>query len=727
MQITSFTWAGGRRNGRRHVYSIIQKIRSMSGRMGSLISGFLTNQGSVRVVPLLLLVALGSSEAQQVEHSLPLSQRFTINLAAGVPEYIAYSSSASNAPQSQWFYENTKTSSTYSSPTFAESGDAAWHQVGLPYEANIPRTFINQTSGGGDGSLTGQHNWYRLHFKIDPKYAGQKFMLNLEGSHTAVQVFINGTLLPGISAVAKNVNATHVVGFVPVVVDLTPYLHTDGVTDNAIAIDVARGDSWFEQPGFSGAFRFGQAMAGLFRNVTLVVTNPVHIPLNVYSNQKTWGTYVGTVSEVPADGVTATAASAIVEVQTNVLNESTTTKEVTLTTQIVDASGNVVVTAPPVTQSVAPMTPSSFPSTAAPMFQQQIAIQNPTLWYPNGSTFGKPYLYKVYHIVSVDGVVVDSAQSSLGIRTITWDANLPYFNGHAMPLYGGSGRYDYPALGSAVPDEQQWRDLAQLAAEGGNVWRPGHSTSSEEFVDAADAYGIMVIQPSGDGEGAFTNPSADDTILKEELHRDMIIRDRSHPSIIYWEKDNGGNNPTLADALETIGTSWDNINPRAQASRAYKPEYGLIDECDGDACEVGNKSQFPNNPAFGAEAWDQKGTARGAWDFELAFGAPFLDGWRKSKAANAFGMVQWYFADTPGEISLFAEFQNQPAMNNMVRSFGNSSVDMNRFPKLLYYMYQANWMPYSIQPVVHLAHHWNRSYQYTPGTPIQENAFSNCP
>ena len=49
--------------------------------------------------------------------------------------------------------------------------------------------------------MTGSDNWYRLHFKVDPKYAGQKFMLNIEGSHTGVQVFINGTLLPGISAV----------------------------------------------------------------------------------------------------------------------------------------------------------------------------------------------------------------------------------------------------------------------------------------------------------------------------------------------------------------------------------------------------------------------------------------------------------------------------------------------------------------------------------------------
>ncbi len=52
---------------------------------------------------------------------------------------------------------------------------------------------------------------------------------------------------------------------------------------------------------------------------------------------------------------------------------------------------------------------------------------------------------------------------------------------------------------------------------------------------------------------------------------------------------------------------------------------------------------------------------------------------------------------------------------------------MNRFPRLLYYIYEANWTPYSIKPVVALAHHWNRAYEYTQGTPIQENAFSNCP
>ena len=679
---------------------------------------------------LLYLIGTGPARAQQKETSVPLSQRMTISLAAGMPQSISNATSVSNLPQSQWWYENSRTSPSYATTSFIESGDSSanWQRVGLPYDANIPRTFINQTSGGGQGSLTGNDNWYRLHFKVDTKYAGQKFLLNLEGAHTGVQVYVNGTLLQGISQVTADAQATHVVGFIPVVVDLTPYLHADGSTDNVIAVDVSRGSTWFETPGFSGAFRFGQAMAGLFRNVTLTVTNPVHIPLNVYSNTKTWGTYVGTVSEVPAAQGTSTAASALVEVQTNVLNESATTQQVTLTTQIVDASGNVVMTAPPVTQAVAPMTPATFPSTPTAMFDQQITVPNPTLWYPNNSTYGTPYLYRVYHIVSVNGVVVDAATSPLGIRTITWDANFPYINGHAHYLWGGSGRYDYPALGSSVPDEQVWRDVAQFAAGGGNVWRPGHSTSSEEFVEAADAYGILIDQPSGDGEGAFTNPSADDAQLKQELHRDMIIRDRSHPSILDWEMDNGGNNLTLATELNTLGLTWDAIAPRKQASRAYSPQYAYIDECDGAGCELGNKQQNPNNPAFGAEYWDNVGTGRGlAWDYELAFANGYLNDWRNGRAANSFGMAQWYFADTPGEVAQWAEYGSNSTMSNYVRSLGYSMVDQNRFPRLLYYIYQANWTPYSVKPVVALAHHWNRAYEYTAGTPIQENAFSNCP
>ena len=642
----------------------------------------------------------------------PTSERVTIDLSAGMPG------------QSHWRYLKGQDSTAFAATAF---DDSTWSQVGIPHGANYLTTFLNAVAGGGDGFLDGGSQWYRLHFTLPTASAASKIQVEFEGAHTGVQVYVNGTLAPGISAVAGDAQATHVVGFLPFIVDLTPLVHADGQAQNVIAVRVSRGADWFTQPGFSGAFRFGQAEAGLFRPAKMFITNKVHIPVNVYSNLKTWGTHVATVSIAASQTSTALADSAVVAVQTNVLNETSATQQVTLTTQIVDADGKVVVAAPPVTQAVPAMTPASFPSSEVAMFDQRISVPTPTLWYPNNSTFGKPYLYKVFHVVSVNGVVVDATQTTLGIRTITWGKDLPSFNGHPMFLWGGSGRYDYPGLGSSVPEEQQWRDLELFAAGGGNLWRPGHSTTSEEFVDAADAYGVMIVQPSGDGENGFNTPTADDVTLKKELHRDMIIRDRSHPSILAWESDNGVTNHAVGAALIAIDQTWDPINSRVAADRTPDPANGLLLGCTLEGCEIGVKNQFPNNPAWGSEYWGN-GTARGlAYDFELAFVAPFLNDWHKSRQANAFGMAQWYFADTPGENGLYAEYQaargtpDEARLAGTVRSLGASAVDVNRFPKLLYYAYQAAWTPFAVKPVVRLAHHWNRDGAVTV------NAFSNCP
>ena len=440
--------------------------------------------------------------------------------------------------------------------------------------------------------------------------------------HVGAQVYVNGTFLPGNSAVAADSEATHVVGFVPFVVDITKQVQFGG-PDNVLAVKVSMNGGgveadgtlqkggFFEDPGFSEVFRFGQADGGIFRPVYMHITDQVHIPQNVYSVLNTWGTYVGTM--------TASATSATVKIQTNVQNEGPTDESVTVTTEVVDANG-AIVTSNRTTNTVPGGAASTDASPSRPpvLFEQVATIANPTLWYPNNSPYGTPYLYRVWHIVQVNGAVVDAVQSPLGIRTITWNADLPVINGHPTYLQGASGRYDYPALGTAVPEEQQWRDLQLLVAAGGNLWRPGHSTSSPEFVNACDALGVMIVQPSGEGEGAFsagalaqpTNvPSplpADRKTLKAEVHRDMIVRDRSHPSILSWEADNGPIVVSFAQELQVIVDTWDSIAPRAQADRTPNPDAGLILGCTLTGCEIGVKSDYPNNPAWGAEYWGRQ-------------------------------------------------------------------------------------------------------------------------
>jgi beta-galactosidase len=610
-----------------------------------------------------------------------------------------------NLGQTPWQFIKDQDPANAQAPGFNDSG---WQQVGIPYSADQLDTFINTQSGGGAGFLSGTVIWYRKHFTMDPQYANSKVEVVFEGAHTGAQVYINGQFLPGNSAI--NPQATHVVGFVPFIVDLTPYLKFDG-SDNVLAVRVAKNANWFVDPGFSGAFRFGQSDSGLFRPTYMYITDPVHIPQNIYAGLGTWGTYVNTVS--------ASATTAQIEVQTNVLNEGTASQDVTLTTQIVDAQGNIVATE----QDEKTLPPTGVAGFAphSPTFDQMLTVNSPTLWYPNNSIYGKPYMYKVFHTVSINGVVIDAVQSPLGIRTLTWDKDYPYFNGKPQHLWGAAGRYDYPALGTSVPEEQQWRDLQQLAAAGGNLWRPGHSTSSEEFVNAADALGIMIVQPSGDGENSFANqcddgPTCDRETLKKELHRDMIVRDRNHPSILAWEADNGQMNTPLAQALKQVGNQWDNLALRAQSDRTPNPANGDILSCSREGCDIGVKQQFPDNPAWGAEYWGT-GTIRQDYDNELSFAAPYVDSWSQGVTAHVFGLSQWYFADSPGEIGTYTDLTDQ----TLERSIGDSMTDFNRFPRLLYYIDEANWVPYQIKPMVKLANTWNRTGSITV------NAFSNCP
>ena len=136
---------------------------------------------------------------------------------------------------------------------------------------------------------------------------------------------------------------------------------------------------------------------------------------------------------------------------------------------------------------------------------------------------------------------------------------------------------------------------------------------------------------------------------------------------------------------------------------------------------MGVKNQYPNNPAWGAEWWSDYGRmARFEYDYELAFCADYMNDWVKSRAANCFGMAQWYMAETPGEDGISLPFKGQ-ANFTKCRSFECSMMDFNRIPKLLYYGYQACWIPFATKPVVKLGNHWNRS-----GT-VRVYGFSNCP
>ena len=583
--------------------------------------------------------------------------------------------------------------------------DAAWTTVGIPHTWADMLSFLNMGSGGPGNGL-GAVVWYRKHFTLDNGYNGRKIFIEFEGAHVGAQVWINGTMIKTNSK--YNPNATHVIGFEPFIVDITPYANF-GATENVLAVKISNVEGFYTYPHFSVEFKYGMGDGGLFRPVWMHICDKVYVPANVYSVVNNWGTYVA--------AMTATDASADVKILTHVQNESGAAATVTLTTKIVEAASKIVAWTGNMTQTIAKDT--SF------VFDQTATVASPKLWYPAASPWGKPNMYRVYHIVKIGTTTVDVFESPLGIRVITWNNDFPVINGHPHYMPGGASRYDYPALGSAVPEDIQWREAKLMADCGGRLWRPGHATSSHEFVEACDAYGVMLMQPSGDIEGSFmtsqiaaTAPwdSSYNAGLKYETHRDMLVRDRNNPSILAWEVSNGPIDINFAKAIRSkLDSIWDPVHTRASSDRGYWPDVPNVQagatsiiSCSLAGCATPFHQQYPTIPTWGAEEWGAGTAFRFNYDGELAFANGYVNNWRNMQKAHVFGYTQWYMAETPGEAGIG-------------RSFGCAMMDWNRIPKMLYKIFQACWTDYSVKPVVNLAHHWNR------GGGVTVNAFSNCP
>jgi beta-galactosidase len=340
--------------------------------------------------------------------------------------------------------------------------------------------------GSGAGYINAGIGWYRKEFKLPEDIQGKCVFIEFDGVYMNSDVWINGVHL-----------GNRPYGYSSFQYELTQYLKF-GDEKNVLAVRVN-----VQQPcsrWYSGA--------GIYRNVRLTVTDPVHIAH--------WGTYVTTpdVSE----------KEATVRVETKIRNQSASARKVKLETIIVDELGH---------ESASSSSLQEVEAGDINIFEQFIKVPKPKLWSPEN-----PTLYLVKSKVYINGSIVDANETTFGIRTFEFTVDKGFFlNGKHVDIKGVCLHHDLGCLGAAVNKRAIERQLEIMKSMGCNAIRTSHNPPAPELLDLCDRMGFLVMDEAFDewkrsktmfGYGQFFDEWSERDIT------DMIRRDRNHPSIILW-------------------------------------------------------------------------------------------------------------------------------------------------------------------------------------------------
>ena len=174
-----------------------------------------------------------------------------------------------------------------------------------------------------------------------------------------------------------------------------------------------------------------------------------------------------------------------------------------------------------------------------------LRISDVKLWQP-----GAAYLYNFTVEVNDGGKLVDSYTLAIGVRTVEVKANQFLINGKPFYFTGFGMHEDHVTLGKAHNDAMLVNDFQLLDWIGANSFRTSHYPYAEEVMEFADRHGIVVIDETpavglngsfagffgGGPVKTFTDEFVSDRTQEshKQAIRELIARDKNHPSVVMW-------------------------------------------------------------------------------------------------------------------------------------------------------------------------------------------------
>ncbi len=360
-------------------------------------------------------------------------------------------------------------------PIMPEFDDSSWQKVSLPHDWAVDLPYSPEASHS--------HGYKCIGWKYPENSVGwYRKHIEIPAEDKGKQFFIEFEGIYRDSEVFCNgfYLGGERSGYASSVYTLTPYLNYGG--DNVIAVrcDASLEEGWY----YEGA--------GIYRNVRLYKSGPVsmkHYSLKI-SQKKTDGS-IWTVSDGTAD---VYVDESCIDFDYILADAAVNRDKVTREIEIRDAEGRRVERA-----------------------ERRWSIDS-------------PYLYTLTIRLFYDGELSDVVTRRFGVRTLEFSPEKGLLlNGVAVKLRGANMHLDHAGVGVAVPDELWRYRISRLQEYGFNAVRTSHNCASVSMLDLCDEMGVLVI----DENRQFG-------VNQEQLRqlRNMIDRDRNHPSVILWSVGN---------------------------------------------------------------------------------------------------------------------------------------------------------------------------------------------
>ncbi|MBZ4676916.1 MAG: glycoside hydrolase family 2 sugar binding protein [Anaerophaga sp.] len=566
---------------------------------------------------------------------------------------------------SNWTFNYFPSSEIDKKYTYENYNDQNWSAIALPHTWSTYETtgeihpFIYNASGRDDSYWWYGWGCYRKRFSIDANLKDKKVFIEFDGVQKYSKVYLNGSFL-----------GDHKGGFTSFHFDLTEYLNWEDENVLTVFVSNRRNDKHRIPPMNAGNWN---VYGGIYRDVRLVVKNKVYIPFQgCYKHEG--GIFV-TTPEVSRQ-------RAEVNVHTWVKNERKNEVTVELRTTIFSPEGQKI--------AVERLKRKINPNELTEFNQIFSPVQNPELWSPEN-----PVLYSVKSEVYIDQVLTDKYISPLGFRFFHWDYenNYLYLNGERMNILGINRHQEYPWLGDAIPKWISRQDMVDIKYNlGHNFMRLAHYPNDEYLYELADSFGIVMVEEVPN----IKSIDFDETVQEQNV-REMIRRDRNHPSILFWSM--GNETTDAADskwAVEEDTTRIIHLRKGEQGGDFVQHTHenldmenllrvtirGWFDEDDapGDFCSTPENGQHAGNET---------------WQHEMA----------RVPGGSVRGLlgencVAWLYADHGAD---------REYLNCILKHINPKGwVDMYRQPKFVYWLTKAYYT--NIPTVFVHPHFWRAKY-----------------